>query len=71
MASSIDIEIKSTDDSLQLCIKDDGIGFDTNKQSTGFGLDNMQQNATLLGASLTLESHLGTGTITSLTLSLR
>jgi two-component system nitrate/nitrite sensor histidine kinase NarX len=47
---------------LELCITDDGQGFDPNNVSTGFGLKIMQERAEAIGATLHIMSQLKQGT---------
>lgn len=47
----------------ELNLKDDGIGFDSDKiKSNGIGLTNMKNRAAIIGADFTLESQENTGT---------
>ena len=46
-----------------LAIRDDGAGFDPRQRGTGMGLTNMSARAAALGASFTLKSAPGTGTL--------
>jgi signal transduction histidine kinase len=48
--------------SLQLEIRDDGIGFDPTRQYEGFGLMGMSERAKRIGGKLTLLSLPGKGT---------
>ncbi len=61
-ASEVHVELATKDDQLILQIRDNGSGFDTEQQSSGFGIDGMRERATLIGAVLTLSSHKGKGT---------
>lgn len=48
---------------VQLCILDDGLGFDAKTTKAGhFGLQNMRERAVQVGASLTIDSRPGEGT---------
>jgi signal transduction histidine kinase len=47
---------------LSLTIRDDGLGLTPTEASDHFGLSGMRERAQLLGAGLTVESHLGQGT---------
>jgi signal transduction histidine kinase len=49
-----------------IVISDDGNGFDVESVKRGFGLDNMQKRAKLIGATFDLQSEIGSGTILSL-----
>jgi len=56
------IELKAKDGQLVLEVRDNGSGFDTTEQSSGFGIDGMRERATLIGAVLSLTSQKGSGT---------
>jgi signal transduction histidine kinase len=47
---------------LQLCIEDNGRGFDTGSSDNGYGLRNMRDRARLLGGKFSLDSAPGQGT---------
>ena len=49
---------------------DDGIGFDPEKKSDGFGIRSMQERANALGGAVTFESAPGKGTRISVTVAL-
>jgi signal transduction histidine kinase len=51
------------DGSVQLIIKDAGVGFDSTERSTGLGLVSMQERLRILGGTLTLISSPGHGTL--------
>ena len=70
-ASRIDVSLRtetSADDShLVATVHDDGVGFElANRRPYGMGLVGMRERAELIGAQLTLESALGTGTTVTL-----
>ena len=54
----------------QICIEDNGKGFDVNKESQGNGLKNMKKRAQEIGANLLIESESGTGTTLQLILNI-
>ena len=58
-ASHVDIQLAYTRDNISCTITDNGRGFDTNKKNSGFGLHSMQERASSLNASLTIESEIG------------
>lgn len=61
---TVDISLKS-DESLKLSVCDDGIGFDVVSPKHGFGLVNMRERASQIGASLHVSSHpVGGSTVT-------
>lgn len=65
----ISINAESLPNQLIITATDDGKGFDTNAQSTGIGLQNMQRRAEELGATYTLKSTQAKGTIMTISLS--
>jgi two-component system sensor histidine kinase UhpB len=59
----IDVELKTVGDSVELCVRDDGKGFDPfAARSGGLGLDGMAERARLAGGALDLRSERGAGT---------
>ncbi len=60
-ADIVSIEIKIIDNSLYLNIKDNGVGFDPNQNTTGFGLQSMRDRANALGGKFYLNSQPGEG----------
>lgn len=64
-ASNVDVILERRDNHVLLIVEDDGIGFETSeveRQREGFGLLGMQERATLVGATLEIESAAGGGT---------
>lgn len=67
-ANMIDITLSYKEDTIELVIMDDGIGFDTQRitiqkeQNTGFGLSIMRERINLLNGTFEIESKLGFGT---------
>lgn len=61
-ATILRLELTQSNDNLQIVAADNGIGFDTAISATGIGLQNMQHRATLLNATMQLESVIGKGT---------
>ena len=58
----------------QLTVADDGTGMDNgggDRLGSGFGLDGMKRRASMIGATLEIQSHCGTGTTVSLVFSPR
>lgn len=67
-ATSADISLMSEDNTLTLCIVDNGNGFDLSDNKAGhMGLRIMQERAESIGADLTIRSTVGDGTIIILT----
>ncbi|TMJ21287.1 MAG: GAF domain-containing sensor histidine kinase [Alphaproteobacteria bacterium] len=50
-----------------LVLEDNGVGFDTSRDSNGFGMSNMQARAEHLGGTLVVESETGKGTTLRIT----
>ncbi|WP_290795102.1 PAS domain S-box protein [Flavihumibacter sp. UBA7668] len=60
-ASQIHFYLGKKDNNLELRIKDDGVGFDLTKKSSGVGLMNMKTRATLFNGVLSIETEPGKG----------
>ncbi len=60
-AKSVRVLVNGTSNELNLKIKDDGIGFDTNNKSKGIGITNMITRAEALKGSLSINSAPGSG----------
>jgi two-component system CheB/CheR fusion protein len=64
-ASRVDLVLASSDGEVVMVIEDDGIGFEDGAETSdghGLGLASMRERATLVGATLQLESSPGKGT---------
>jgi PAS domain S-box-containing protein len=62
-ARRVDMRMGRQKDKVYLSIKDNGIGFHIHeKRKGGLGLALMRERAKLIGAKLTIKSHVGTGT---------
>ncbi len=55
-ADIVTIEVKTIDNSLYLNIQDNGVGFNPNQNTTGFGLQSMRDRANALGGKFYLNS---------------
>ena len=55
-SESVFVETKNREGGFEMVINDNGKGFDINQKSSGSGLKNMKHRASLIGASLTIES---------------
>jgi signal transduction histidine kinase len=63
-ASSIDIAVRCADDAVEVCVADDGIGFDTEASAgNGFGLAGMRERVELAGGELSVLPGAGAGTV--------
>lgn len=61
-AGSIELIATSTKQSIEISVKDNGVGFDEEKVKEGNGLANMRQRANVIGADFTLLSRENIGT---------
>ncbi|MEM8778436.1 MAG: sensor histidine kinase [Cyanobacteria bacterium P01_G01_bin.49] len=55
-ATEVKIEIQATNDSFYLFVEDNGIGFDPNQNTRGFGLQGMWERTAALGGQLSIDS---------------
>lgn len=71
-AKKVDVALHCTDDRVILCVRDDGLGFDSANEAlrVGHGLANMQARAESLRGSFELESAPGQGATVNLSLPL-
>lgn len=67
-AKSIAVQINKTQSDLEIIIKDDGIGYNTEKVEMGNGINNMKKRAKEIQAQISMESILASGTIINLKL---
>jgi two-component system CheB/CheR fusion protein len=64
-ASRVDILLEAHDGTVVMVVEDDGVGFDITDKNTddrGIGIVGMQERASLIGATLDVESKTGQGT---------
>ena len=61
-ATQVELVLERSPEHVLLIIEDDGIGFATDATTGGFGLLGMQERASLVGATLEIESSAGQGT---------
>jgi two-component system, chemotaxis family, CheB/CheR fusion protein len=64
-ASRVDVLLEARDGAVTLLVEDDGVGFDptdSENRDKGIGLVGMQERASLIGATLEIESQPGRGT---------
>lgn len=64
----IEIKVHRIDKGKQITIQDNGKGFDTRQKSTGSGMTNLAKRMETIGGAFHIESELGKGTLTILTL---
>jgi two-component system, NarL family, sensor histidine kinase UhpB len=66
-ASSVNVELETSDDGVALTVRDDGRGFDpADRRNGGLGLGGMAERARLVGGDLAIESQPGQGTALTL-----
>ena len=61
--STVDVRVVCEGEVVRASISDDGIGFDTDDESEGFGLDNMAERVEQATGSLFIDSIVGRGTV--------
>jgi signal transduction histidine kinase len=61
-ARSASIAVSNGGSDLRFEVRDDGTGFDPERQAAGRGLTNMHDRLVAVGGSLVVESHPGRGT---------
>lgn len=69
-ATSLSISLHTRSDEIVLIIEDDGIGFDPEQNSDGLGLRNIASRVHKLQGTLNIDSVIGRGTITEVTIPL-
>jgi two-component system sensor histidine kinase UhpB len=65
-ARSVRVDIAAMNGGVDLCVRDDGHGFETGIRASGLGLDGMAERARLVGGDLTVYSTPGQGTTVTL-----
>jgi signal transduction histidine kinase len=63
LAEKVNITVQQSDDSVELVIQDNGIGFDIQKHYDGIGLETMRERAESLGGVISIISAAGEGTM--------
>jgi signal transduction histidine kinase len=66
-ADTIEVHLTYAPDYMQLCVRDNGRGFEPQHHRSGFGLISIQQRAERIGAQLRLDSQPEAGTVITLT----
>ena len=61
-ARCLRLSARANNGEVEVCIDDDGHGFDTSRHAAGLGLSNMRARAQRIGAQLRIQSHPGKGT---------
>jgi signal transduction histidine kinase len=67
-ATHASVLISREHSSISCVVRDNGIGFDTERDHAGNGLNNMKKRAKEIGANLSIESSVGKGTTIELNL---
>jgi signal transduction histidine kinase/ligand-binding sensor domain-containing protein len=67
-ATTVDIRLAATGESIELIVADDGVGFDPHAVRGGTGLKSMRERAARLGARLEMSRRAAGGTVVRLTL---
>jgi PAS domain S-box-containing protein len=65
-AKKVAVELKRDERSLELLVRDDGVGFDVSRMldaASGLGLRGMRERVTILGGTIEIESAPGQGTV--------
>lgn len=63
--TTIFVQLIDHGDTMMLIVEDDGIGFDTERESQGLGLRNIRSRADLLEGTVDIDSRPGKGTVTT------
>ncbi len=58
----MEIDVREHDGMIEIAVRDNGRGFDTDAQSSGFGLVGMEERIALVRGTLELRSAPGVGT---------
>ena len=67
-AQSVEVTLDFVDHSVDFCIRDDGIGFDTQQQHEGMGLDSMRERVEALQGVFSIQSEPEDGTKVCITI---
>lgn len=62
LADNVEVTLAFRDNLVEFSLGDDGIGFDTQQQFVGMGLDSMRERAVSLNGEFSIESEVGEGT---------
>ena len=65
-AKRVDVDLTTRDGGIDLCVRDDGRGFDATVPPSGLGLNGMAERARLVGGELSVYSSGGRGTTVTL-----
>ena len=70
-ATTATVSVVEEDGTITLTIRDDGVGFDQSKQSTGFGLIGMRERVALVDGSISIKAAPGLGTTVEVAIPVR
>jgi signal transduction histidine kinase len=70
-AAKVHLTLTYLDDAVILDVADDGVGFDPETKTDGYGLVGMHERLARVGGTLTVESALGSGTTLNATVPFR
>ena len=65
-ATRVDVDLSTTGGGIDLCVRDNGRGFDSTLPPSGLGLNGMAERARLVGGELSVYSSAGRGTTVTL-----
>jgi signal transduction histidine kinase len=60
-AKKAEITLQRTDDTIQLMLKDDGVGFDSKQTRRGIGLSNIYERVSFYNGTVTIQTSPGKG----------
>ena len=61
-ARRVDVTLTTQDGALEVTVRDDGVGFNIERERSGLGLVGMSERADVAGGNLDIESAPGAGT---------
>ena len=67
-ANSVDVTLQFVNSSVEFCLSDDGVGFDTQQQYDGMGLDSMRERVESLKGDFSIQSEPEQGTKVCITI---
>ncbi|MBL6449382.1 tetratricopeptide repeat protein [Fulvivirga sp. 29W222] len=67
-ADQVDIQLTKLNESLNLMVEDNGVGFDASATSSGIGLNNIHSRVKLLDGEINIDTTINRGTIVDITI---
>ncbi|MCZ7555210.1 MAG: tetratricopeptide repeat protein [Bacteroidia bacterium] len=67
-ASHVAVHLRNEDNEVRIFIRDNGVGFDVNSATRGFGIQGMGERVRILGGRMTIDSRKGEGSTITLTI---